>query len=285
VSFTLTVKAQLVMLLTASLTEQVTAVGPFGKVEPEGGEQVGTPTPGQLSVTAGRLNVTTAVHTLRSVDCVMSAGQMMTGGWLSFTVTVKLQVAVAPTESVAVQTTVVAPFGKVEPEVGAHTTAKPGISSVAVTVKVTTAEHSPAPVVVVMFAGHVITGGWLIVKLLLETSKKMLPTASTLTREVVPEALGTVTDSDPSLAVLAASTIGKVDPPSVESEIFTFAQLTGAAGVFATFHPTVCVDPTDHTTAVFGAVTRNGPDEVVTVACIVEVLMAAPPARLSRAVT
>jgi hypothetical protein len=52
-----------------------------------------------------------------------------------------LQVAVAPSESVAVQLTVVAPLGKAVPDGGKHDTVTPGISSVAVTVKLTTAEH------------------------------------------------------------------------------------------------------------------------------------------------
>ena len=53
VSLTVTVKLQLAELFEASLTEQVTVVVPFGKKEPEAGEQVGAPTPGQLSLTVG----------------------------------------------------------------------------------------------------------------------------------------------------------------------------------------------------------------------------------------
>src|SRR2546421_57627 len=63
------------------------------------------------------------------------------------------------------------------------------------------------------------------VKLASETSKKMLPTASTLMRAVLAEIFGTVTAAEPLLGVLATSTVGKVFPPSVESEIFTFAAL------------------------------------------------------------
>ena len=66
------------------------------------------------------------------------------------------------------------------------------------------------------------------VKFVSEISKKMLPTASTLTRAVEVVRLGSGTDSEPSLGVLAASTVGNVVPPSVESEILTFAALTGA---------------------------------------------------------
>jgi len=53
VSLTLTVNVQLAILFTASFTVQVTVVTPAGKVEPDGGVQVGTPTPVQLSLTVG----------------------------------------------------------------------------------------------------------------------------------------------------------------------------------------------------------------------------------------
>lgn len=53
VSFTVTVKLQDALLLAASLTVQLTVVVPFAKVEPEAGEQLTVPTPGQLSVAVG----------------------------------------------------------------------------------------------------------------------------------------------------------------------------------------------------------------------------------------
>ena len=46
----------------------------------------------------------------------MLAGQLITGGVLSTTVTVCVAVAVLPAQSVAVQVTVVVPTGKVLPE-------------------------------------------------------------------------------------------------------------------------------------------------------------------------
>ena len=55
VSLTVTVKEQVAGLPLASLTVQLTVVVPFGKVEPEGGVQVGVPVPVQLSVVAGVL--------------------------------------------------------------------------------------------------------------------------------------------------------------------------------------------------------------------------------------
>ena len=59
--------------------------------------------------------------------------------------------------------------------------------------------------------------------------------------------------------VEAASVVGKVLPPSVESSIATLAQLTGAAVVPATFQVTVCALLPAQVTAVFGWVTANGP--------------------------
>jgi len=53
VSLTVTVNEQLAVLLDASVTEQLTVVVPFGKVEPEAGIQAGVPTPEQLSLTVG----------------------------------------------------------------------------------------------------------------------------------------------------------------------------------------------------------------------------------------
>ena len=46
--------------------------------------------------------------------------------------------------------------------------------------------------------------------------------------------------------MLAASTYGYVCPPSVDSEIFTFAVLIGATFVPATSQVTVCVEPAVH---------------------------------------
>jgi hypothetical protein len=106
-----------------------------------------------------------------------------------------------------------------------------------------------------------------IVKLVLEISKKIFPTASIFTLAVVVGVLGIVTTSLPSLAVLATRVLNVV-PPSVEMDIFTLAQLTGAAVVLATFHVTVCDELPAQDTAVLGAVTEKGPDELVTVTVI-----------------
>ena len=52
----------------------------------------------------------------------MFAGQVITGGVVSFTLTVKVQLAVLPLASVAVQVTVVAPTGKTLPLAGTQVT-------------------------------------------------------------------------------------------------------------------------------------------------------------------
>jgi hypothetical protein len=53
VSLTVTVKVHMPTLPAASVAEQVTVVVPTGKAEPDAGEQVTAPTPGQLSVAGG----------------------------------------------------------------------------------------------------------------------------------------------------------------------------------------------------------------------------------------
>jgi hypothetical protein len=59
----------------------------------------------------------------------MLDGQLTVGACVSWTVTVKEQVAVRPAASLAVQVTVVAPSENVEPEGGAQTTTgKPQLS-------------------------------------------------------------------------------------------------------------------------------------------------------------
>ena len=106
------------------------------------------------------------------------------------------------------------------------------------------------------------------VKFVFEISKKIFPTASIFILAVVVAVFGIVITSDPSFAVLADKTVGNVWPPSVDKEILTFAQLTGAAVVLATDHVIVCDDPPTYDTAVLGAVTAKGPEAALTVTTI-----------------
>ena len=81
------------------------------------------------------------------------------------------------------------------------------------------------------------------VKSLLDMSKKIFPRASTFILAVVLETQGNASVSDPSFAVLAASTVGYVIPPSVESDILTFGTLNGDALVPATSQVTSNWEP------------------------------------------
>jgi len=106
------------------------------------------------------------------------------------------------------------------------------------------------------------------VKLVLEISKNIFPTASTFILAVVVAVLGMVSTSVPSLGVLADSTVGNVCPPSVDKDIFTFAQLTGAAVVLATAQVIVCDELPAHDTAVLGELTEKGPETKLTITVI-----------------
>ena len=68
VSLTVTVNEQLLELLDASLTVQLTVVVPTGKDEPDAGLHEGVPTPGQLSLAVAFEYVTTAEHCPASAD-------------------------------------------------------------------------------------------------------------------------------------------------------------------------------------------------------------------------
>ena len=59
--------------------------------------------------------VTAALHTFKSVDCVMFEAHVNDGASLSLTVTVKLHVVTLLLASVTVQITVVAPLGNTAP--------------------------------------------------------------------------------------------------------------------------------------------------------------------------
>ena len=121
----MTVNEHVAVLPDASVAVPVTVVVPTGNVDPEAGlyEVV---TPGQLSEAVGGGYVTTAEFIPGSVSTRMFAGQVIVGGCVSLTVMVKLHVAVLPVASVAVQFTVVVPFGKNDPDAGEQITLVPG---------------------------------------------------------------------------------------------------------------------------------------------------------------
>ena len=71
-------------------------------------------------------------HDPVSAGLVIFAGQLIVGGCVSVTVTVKLHVALLPEASVAVQVTVVVPTVKLDPEGGLQLVVTPGQLSAAV---------------------------------------------------------------------------------------------------------------------------------------------------------
>src|SRR5882672_9666760 len=83
-----TVKVHVVMLLAPSLAVQVTGVVPNGNVEPAGGVQLAV-TPGQLSVAVGAEKLTTKVVWPGGASATMFVEQVIDGGCVSLTVTVK----------------------------------------------------------------------------------------------------------------------------------------------------------------------------------------------------
>src|SRR5260370_11500941 len=105
----------------ASSAEEVTRFAPSPKAEAEVGLQMGWLAPGQLSETLV-LKFTTEVQASCALVTTISAGQVMTGGCVSRTATVKLQAAVLPAASVVVHRTVVVPTGKKAPEPGTQAT-------------------------------------------------------------------------------------------------------------------------------------------------------------------
>ena len=104
---------------------------PIGKLAPDGGMQRNVNS-GQSTLAVG-WNVTLAVHLPGSVGVSTLAGQINSRVAVSLTVTVKEQVAVFPAASVAAHSTVVTPFGKMDPERGLQTTVGSEQLSVAAT--------------------------------------------------------------------------------------------------------------------------------------------------------
>src|SRR5258708_30531410 len=86
------------------------------------GALLDTETAPQLSLAVGVPRTTpVAKHTPGFALTVTSAGQVMVGGWVSRTVTVKMHWPMLPLLSVAVLVTVVTPTGKAEPLAGTLT--------------------------------------------------------------------------------------------------------------------------------------------------------------------
>jgi hypothetical protein len=104
-SRTVTVNWHCDLLPEASLAVQVTVVTPLLNLDPEAGEQTTVGLGVQLSEAIGAGNVTAAEHRPGSVFSVTLAGQVITGGVMSTTVTTALQLALLPAGSVTVNVT------------------------------------------------------------------------------------------------------------------------------------------------------------------------------------
>jgi hypothetical protein len=94
--------------------------------------------------------------------------------------------------SVAVQVTVVTPFGKVEPDDGAHATPTPGQLSIAVAEKLTTAEHCPGVFPVTIGEGHTIVGACISLTVTVNEQLAVLPDISLTMQPTVVTPFGKV---------------------------------------------------------------------------------------------
>jgi len=103
--------------------------------------------------------VATASQRPAEVNKTCDCGQVITGFWRSWTVTVKLQRFVLLLASVAAQFTCVTPAGKTLPDAGVHDTVAPLQLSVALAVYVTTASQRSGAVFATMFVGQMMFGG------------------------------------------------------------------------------------------------------------------------------
>src|SRR5881409_959808 len=155
-SLTVTVKLHVALLPWPSSALQFTVVGPRAKLLPLIGLQVTVAVP-QLSV-AVTAKVTLLAQEPPEVLTVMLPGHAIAGSSVSFTVTVKLQVALLPWPSLALQFTVVGPRAKLLPLAGVQVTVAVPQLSVAATAKVTLLAQVPPDVLTLILAGHVITG-------------------------------------------------------------------------------------------------------------------------------
>ena len=135
----------------------VTVVTPTGKAKPLAGLLV-TFVTAQLSL-AVTVNVTLLVHAPGAAFTVIFPGQLIAGGWISLTVTVKVHVLALPLLSRAVLVTVVMPSGKAKPLAGTLVKFVIVQLSLADTVKVTLLVQAPGAALTNRLVEQVICGG------------------------------------------------------------------------------------------------------------------------------
>jgi hypothetical protein len=159
VSSTVTVCVAVEVFPAASVAVQVTLVIPIGNVA---GASFATVAPVQLSENIGDPKTTAvAVHAAKSAGTVIATGAVITGFWVSSTVTVCVAVAVFPAASVAVHVTVVKPIGNIAG--ASFATVAPVQLSANIGVPKTTAlaVHAATSAGTVIATGAVIVGFWL----------------------------------------------------------------------------------------------------------------------------
>jgi hypothetical protein len=156
-SITVTVKVHVLELPLLSRAVPVTVVTPTGNAKPLAGMLV-TFVTRQLSV-AVTLKVRLLKHRPGAAFTVRFAGQVICGGWVSFTVTVKLHVLELPLLSRAVLVTVVTPTGKAKPLGGLLVRFVTVQLSVALTLNVTVLVQTPGAALTMRLAGQLMAGG------------------------------------------------------------------------------------------------------------------------------
>src|ERR1051326_4929077 len=159
-SLTVTVKKQVLVLPETSKAVHTTVFVPTGNAEPDSGETF-VLVSAQLSLTVGGGNVTTALAWPNGMLVAMSAGHVIEGSSVSFTITSNEQLSL-PLVLVAMHETVVAPTSKKYGEVMAfvpirNVTVGSGTPFV-VTANAMLRPHWPGALLVVMLEGHVIVG-------------------------------------------------------------------------------------------------------------------------------
>src|SRR2546425_131346 len=204
------------MLPCASLALHVTVVGPDGTIDPLAGVHVVATAPSSVSV-ADAVKVNIAPGALVA-STVAFAGTVTTGPVVSVTVTVNDAAPWLPCASVALQVTVVAPKGNVDPLAGVQLVATlPSSVSVADAVKVNAA---PGALVAstVAFAGTVTTGPVVSVTVTVNDAALWLPCASVALQVTVVGPNGNV---DPlagvQLVATAPSSVSVADAVKVNT--------------------------------------------------------------------
>src|SRR6266403_2280294 len=159
-SLTVTVKVHWLVLPLLSLAVLVTVVAPSGKADPLAGALTRLVTLPQVSL-AVTLKVTLLVHCPAAALTMMLAGQVITGPWMSRTITRCWQVALLPLPSVAVQVTRLVPTENCARALLVSVTAPQLSLAVGLPRATPVAKQAPEFTLTVTSAGQVIVGGWL----------------------------------------------------------------------------------------------------------------------------